>query len=82
MHSLVIWHTYTYICIHTYNFLQIRKKFSGSLLVESHSPVTPVFSQYFAEAVLNKTSVAAPLAQQYMDTVAHCDSEVSIMYCA
>ncbi|XP_063848510.1 uncharacterized protein LOC135093302 [Scylla paramamosain] len=54
----------------------IRKKFTGSLLVESHSPVTPVFSQYFAEAVLNKTSVVAPLAQQYMDTIAHCDSEV------
>ncbi|MPC27329.1 hypothetical protein E2C01_020501 [Portunus trituberculatus] len=54
----------------------IRKKFTGSLLVESHSPVTPVFSQYFAEAVLNKTSVTASLAQQYMDTVAHCDSEV------
>lgn len=54
----------------------IRKKFAGSLLVESHSPVIPGFSQYFAEAVLNKTSVAAPLAQQYMDIIAHCDSEV------
>ena len=70
MHSLLFCHI----------FSQIRKKFSGSLLVESHSPVTPVFSQYFAEAVLNKTSVAAPLAQQYIDTVAHCDSEVSLMY--
>lgn len=68
---------------------QLRKKFSGSLLVESHSPVIPGFSHYFADAILNKTSVAAPLAHQYMESVAHCDAEVSwegsyvssILYC-
>ncbi|XP_050688042.1 metabotropic glutamate receptor 5-like [Eriocheir sinensis] len=54
----------------------VRNKFSGSLLVESHSPVIPGFSQYFAEAILNKSSVAAPLAHQYMEAVAHCDAEV------
>lgn len=56
---------------------QVRNKFSGSLLVESHSPVIPGFGQYFAEAILNKSSVAAPLAHQYMEAVAHCDAEVS-----
>ncbi|KAG0720761.1 Metabotropic glutamate receptor 3 [Chionoecetes opilio] len=54
----------------------VRKKFGGSLLVEAHSPVIPGFSHYFAEALLNNTSVAAPFAQQYLDTIAHCDAQV------
>ncbi|XP_042215328.1 uncharacterized protein LOC121861543 [Homarus americanus] len=54
---------------------ELRKKLPGSLLVEAHSPAIPGFSQYYAAAIHSNTSVVAPLAKQYLDTISHCDPE-------
>lgn len=56
---------------------QLRKKLPGSLLVEAHSPVIPGFTQYFASAVADNTSVVAPLARRSLRASSHCDPEVS-----
>ncbi|KAK3865710.1 hypothetical protein Pcinc_028696, partial [Petrolisthes cinctipes] len=54
---------------------QLIDKFQGSLLVEVHSPVIPGFTHYFADTILGNTSMVAPLADQYINTISHCDPE-------
>ncbi|XP_069991854.1 metabotropic glutamate receptor 2 isoform X1 [Penaeus vannamei] len=61
---------------------QLRKKLPGSLLVEAHSPVIPGFTQYFASAVADNTSVVAPLARRSLRASSHCDPEVSDSPCS